>query len=207
MFWICLAEPFMLQGNISLSRHSREVLDCGLGLLCKPTKAVLKHCWPRAILKLVQCLKREWLSRQSRMVLGCTPMRHAGLEKIVLASLNCHLSAPSSTRGYVRVSSEISGGYKTHLTHQKTSCTKYFAALVRLLVFSVLLRLALLDYNFAVSCRWHTPFWPPALLWSVLDKLEGIWDNFSFVLTAQDPWEAFWQWTGVSTSVWLHIQG
>ena len=156
----------MLQGNISLSHHSREVSDCIFGLLCKPTEAVFKHCWHRAILKLVQCLKREWLSRQSWLVLGCPPMGHARLEKIVLASPNCYLSASSSTRGLVRVSSEISGGYKTHLTCQKTSCTKCFAALVRLLVFSVLRQLAPLDYIFAVTCRWHTPVWLPVCLWS-----------------------------------------
>lgn len=165
MFWICLAELFILQGNISLPHH-REIFDCILGLLCKPTKAVFKHCWHRAILKLVQCLKREWLSRQSWLVLGCPPMGHEGLEKIVLASPNCCLSATSSTRRHVRVSSELSGGYKTHPTCHK-SCTECFAALVRLLVFSVLLQLALLDYIVAVNCRWHTPFWPPARLWSV----------------------------------------
>jgi len=80
-------------------------------------------------------------------------MGHAGLEKIVLASPNFCLSATSSTRGHVSLSSEISGGYKTHLTCQKTSCTECFAALVRSLVFSVLLQLALLDYIFSVNCR------------------------------------------------------
>lgn len=138
----------MLQGNISLSHHSREVFDCILGFLCKPTKAAFKHCWRRAILKLVQCLKRERLSRQSWLVLRCPPMGRAGLEKIVLASPNCYLSATSSTRGHVRVSSEISGGYKTQPTCHKTSCTECFAALVRLLVFSVLLQFSSVRLHF-----------------------------------------------------------
>lgn len=139
MSWICLAELFTLQGIYSLSHHIREVCECILGLLCKPAKAVFKHCWHRAISKLVQCLKREWLGRQSWLVLGCPTMGHAGLEKIVLASADCYLSATSSRGVHLRVRFSDQWRLSNPPNLLKTSCTECFTAMVSLLVFSVLL--------------------------------------------------------------------
>lgn len=70
-----------------------------------------------------------------------------------LCKSKCCLPSTSRRMGYIWVNSELNGSFKTHSTFRKTNCTKSFAALVRLLVFSVLLQLALLDYVFAISCR------------------------------------------------------
>lgn len=65
-------------------------------------------------------------------------MGRAGWEKNFLQV--CYLSATSSIKRHVRGSSEFWGGFKTHHPPQKTSHTKSFAALVKLLVISVLLQ-------------------------------------------------------------------